>query len=189
MVSQEKLYTSADLWELSHLPENDGKRLLLLEGELYEMTPTGWKHGDVASELDVAIGSYVKAHKLGRVTAAETGYDLAPGTTLAPDVGFVAAARVPDPLPIGYVPFAPDLAVEVVSPGNSSTELNTKIKKYMKHGTRLLWIVYPEKQTVAVYRPIATGQEAHVEFLDLDGFLDGADVLPGFKLALREIFK
>src|SRR5258708_33686686 len=114
MVSQEKLYTSADLWELSHLPENDGKRLLLLEGELYEMTPTGWKHGDVASELDVAIGSYVKAHKLGRVTAAETGYDLAPGTTLAPDVGFVAAGGGAGPVANGFVSLPPGLAREGV---------------------------------------------------------------------------
>src|SRR5258708_33924216 len=96
---------------MSHLPEYEDKRLFLLEGELYEMTPTGWLHGDVASKLDMAIGLYVEAHKLGRVTAAETGYDLAPGTTLAPEVGFVAASRVPDPLPSGYVPIATDLRV------------------------------------------------------------------------------
>jgi Uma2 family endonuclease len=187
MVVSDKLYTAEDLWELSHLPENDGKRLILIEGAVYEMTPTGWIHGDIASELDMAIRLFVKTHKLGRVTAAETGFNLAPRTTLAPDVGFIAAARVPKQLPSGYVPFAPDLAVEVVSPGNTADEMRKKIEKYMRYGTRLLWVVYPEQQKVDVYRPIA-GQEAHVDFIDIDGVLDGGDVLPGFKLPLREVF-
>src|SRR5258706_10831486 len=121
MVTRDKLYTAEDLWALSHLPENDGKRLFLVEGTIYEMTPTSWLHGDVAIEIGAAILVYAKTHKLGRVTAAETGFNLAPGTTLAPDVGFIAAARVPEVLPSsGYVPFAPDLAVEVVSPGNTA---------------------------------------------------------------------
>jgi Uma2 family endonuclease len=101
----------------------------------------------------------------------------------------VAAARVPDVLPSsGYVPFAPDLAVEVVSPGNTADEMRKKIEKYMRYGTRLLWVVYPEQQKVDVFRPIA-GQEAHVDFIDIDGVLDGGDVLPSFKLPLREVFK
>src|SRR3972149_3138280 len=156
--AQEKSYTAGDLWRLSHLPENAGKRLSLIDGEIYEMSPTGWKHGDVAMRIGARLLADAEQHNLGRVTAAETGFNLAPGTTLAPDVGFIAAARIPDELPDGYVPFAPDLAVEVVSPGNTATEVRTKIEKYIQHGTRLVWVVYPDRAAVDVYR--AEGQGA-----------------------------
>ena len=188
MVIQEKHYTAEDLWALSHLPENANKRLYIIDGELFTMSPTGWKHGKIASELTLFIGMYVKQHSLGIITAAETGYILDPGTTLAPDVGFVAAARVPDKLPDGYVPFAPDLAVEVVSPTNTAAEMRDKIEKYLQHGTQLVWVVYPDKQKVDVWRP-AEEQTLHVDFLGAGDTLDGGDVLPGFTLPIADIFK
>ena len=140
MVLKERLYTADDLWKLSHLPENEGKRLELIEGVLIEMTPAGWKHGDIASELDMIIRSYVKTHQLGRVTAAETGFSLTGDglNVLAPDVGFIAAERVPAELPDGYVPFAPDLAVEVVSPGYSPADMLTKIEKFLQY-CKMIW--------------------------------------------------
>ncbi len=70
MVTQERLYTVEDLWELSHLPENEGKRFRLIEGVLYEMSPTGWLHGDLTSLLNFHVLGHVLAHKLGRVTGA-----------------------------------------------------------------------------------------------------------------------
>ncbi|MBI5931660.1 MAG: Uma2 family endonuclease [Chloroflexi bacterium] len=185
---QEKDYTADDLWEISHLPENDGKRIYLIEGALYEMPPTSWLHGDVAMEVGRQISNHVKGQKLGRVTAAETGFNLAPGTSLAPDVGFIAAERVPKELPPkGYVPFAPDLAVEVVSPGNDAEEISAKIQKYLQYGTRMVWIIYPNQRRVEVYRP-AEEQTATVTFVEADGVVDGGDVLPGFHLKLSDIF-
>src|SRR5438105_5002987 len=112
MSIQERLYTADDLWQLSNLPENEDKRLELIEGVLYEMPPTGWLHGDVAGEFGAYIRNFVKRHKLGRVTAAETGFILfknpdpqGKDTVLAPDVGFISAARVPAELPEQFVPF------------------------------------------------------------------------------------
>jgi Uma2 family endonuclease len=187
MAIQEKLYTSADLWEIASLPENDLKHFVLIDGAIFEMPPPTWLHGIIVMAIARLIANFASDHKLGMVTAAETGYDFAPGTTLAPDVGFVIAARIPQDLPSRYFPGAPDLAVEVISPSERPSEIRAKIEKYMLHGTRLLWIVYPEDQKVDVYRP-GEGSKANVEFLANDGTLDGGDLLPGFKLPLREVF-
>lgn len=186
-VKEQRYYTADDLWRISQLPRYDGKRLFLIDGVIYTMTPAKWLHGDLTGELHYRIAHFVKRHRLGRVTAAETGYTLAPGTTLAPDVGFIAAARVPKKFPDSYVPFAPDLAVEVVSPNDRKNKIDQKIEKYMKHGTRMLCVVFPKEQVFRVYQPSGENQ-AKVTFLGIDDTFDGGDVLPGFKLPLRELF-
>jgi len=189
MVILEKLYTADDLWEISHLPENEGKRMELIEGGIIEMPPAGWEHGDIAGVVLGLIWSYVRQHQLGRVTAAETGFSLTGDglNVLAPDVGFIAAARAPEQLPRGFVPFAPDLAVEVASPGDSAADLFTKVEKYLQNGTRLVWVIFPERRKVAVYRPLA-GKRVGVDSLGVADVLDGEDVLPGFALPVKECF-
>jgi Uma2 family endonuclease len=193
MVVHERLYSAEELWELSHRAENSGRHLEVLEGVLYDMSPTGWLHGDLASELDMQVRVYVKQHQLGRVTAAETGYlvnrdPAGRDTVLAPDVGFIAAGRIPATLPDGYVPFAPDLAVEVVSPGNTQEEINLKIESYLRYRTRLVWIIYPREQRIHAYTPSQDPSHASVEFLTIDDSLDGRDVLPGFRVSVRALF-
>ncbi len=183
MAVQEKLYTVEDLWRLSH--EADGKRYELDEGELIEMAPTGDIHGIVALWIGYLLVSYVKAHDLGKVTAAETGFILAknPEVTRAPDVAFIAKARLV-PLTGGYFPLAPDLAVEVVSPSEGAAYLRRKADQYLQAGTRLVWVVYPETRLVDVYRP----NQPTLTF-KIDDTLDGGDVLPGFTLPVRSLFE
>jgi Uma2 family endonuclease len=152
------------------------------------MSPASFKHGRDALKLGWFITGFVMEHKLGETTAAETGYILFKGpdgkdTVRAPDVGFISAARVPkDGLPDGYFPGAPDLAVEVISPGDEADEVQFKVTQYLKYGTRLIWLIYGKSQTVVAYTP--TGSKT----FDIDSVLDGGDVLPGFKLAVRDIF-
>jgi Uma2 family endonuclease len=184
---QEKLYTAEDLWELSHRPENEGRRLELSEGVLIEMSPAGGKHGGIALDLGSLVRSHVKEHNLGYTTAAETGYILfknphGKDTVRAPDVGFVSAARLPEGLPDGYIPVAPDLAIEVVSPDDSADEIEKKVNEYLKHGTRMVWVFYPKTRSVLAQTPNS------IQRLDINGTLDGGDVLPGFRLAVREVF-
>jgi Uma2 family endonuclease len=102
------------------------------------------------------------------VTAAETGYlvnrdPAGRDTVLAPDVGFIGSGRIPAVLPDGYVPFAPDLAVEVVSPGNTQEEINLKIENYLRYGTLLVWIIYPREQRITPI-PLRSPSHASVEF-------------------------
>lgn len=185
MAVQERLYTADDLWQMSQ--EIDDKRLELIEGVIEEMSPTGEEHGSIAAKLLVLIFQYVEAHKLGRVTAAETGYIVATNpngkdTVLAPDVGFISKERAAATPSKKFVAGSPDLAVEVISPSESYTKVAKKITLYLRHGTRLIWIVDPASETVAVHS--ASGAKT----LDMDGFLDGEAVLPGFSVPVRDIF-
>lgn len=151
------------------------------------MSPAGGKHGDLASELNMVIRLFVKQHRLGYVTAAETGYLIATDplegdTVRAPDAAFVAAQRLPGGLPDGYIPLAPDLAVEVVSPSDRPDEIEAKISDYLRAGVRLIWYVYPGLNMVRVETPTGGRRLSGADVLD------GGDVLPGFSLPASEIF-
>jgi Uma2 family endonuclease len=182
MAIQTQLLTADDLWELSH-QVGDQKRLELVRGEILEMVPAGGEHGEVAGDIFSFIHTHVKKHQLGRVTAAETGYILFsdPSTVRAPDVGFVSSAHASERLPKGYVPFAPDLAVEVVSPGDTAGEVHEKVLEFLRAGTRLVWVLYPESRTIVVHTP----EGAHT--LTEEDALDGGDVLPGFSVLTGEV--
>lgn len=188
MVIGERFYTAEDLWELSHLPEYDGKHLELSEGMLIEMSPAGGKHGLVALRFGRYIGNHVEVNHLGETTAAETGYILyknpdSKDTVRAPDVGFISTARIPENgLPDGYIPFAPDLAVEVVSPNDDAEEIHQKVNEYLKAGTRLVLVAYPKSQTIVVHTTEGS------KTLEKDDLLDGGDVLPGFTLRVKTFF-
>lgn len=185
MVIRERFYTADDLWALSHLPEHDGKRFELSEGRLIEMPLNGFLHGVIAGMAGGHIGNWIHHHNLGKATAAGTGYILCtqPDTVRAPDVGFISAARVPEGgLPDGYIPFAPDLAVEVVSPNDEAEEIHQKVQEYLRYGTRLVWVFYPKSRSVAAHTP--TGSHT----VDMDGTLDGGDVLPGFSVKVSAVF-
>ncbi len=188
MVIQEKLYRVADLWEFSHRAEYSGKRLELVEGMIIEMAAAGGKHGMLASRLDRLVGTFVDEHHLGYTMAAETGFILhqdpsGRDTVRAPDVGFVRKERLPDGLPDEYIPLAPDLAVEVVSPHDTASDIHDKVSDYLRFGTALVWVAYPKSETVVAHT------SAGATTLGPDGILDGGDILPGFAIKVREIFE
>jgi Uma2 family endonuclease len=181
MAVQEKLYTADDLWELAF----QDKHFELSKGVLVEMPPTGDEHGIVGLWLGSLIVIYVDAHDLGQVFGAETGFVLSrnPDTVRAPDVAFVSKARL-KPLTGKFYDGAPDLAVEVVSPTDTASQIRRKAAEYLEAGTKLLWIVYPDGKNIDVYQPGST-----VEILTIDDTLEGGDVLPGFHLPVRDVFK
>jgi len=192
MVIREKVYSAEHLWELSHSPEYAGKRLELSEGRLIVMSPAGWQHGDLTLWLGRLVGNFVDENSLGMTTAAETGYILfknpdpkGKDTVRAPDVGFIAVERVPGKrkhLPKGYVPFAPDLAIEVVSPNDTPDEIVEKVAEYLKYGTRLIWVFYPDSEAIKVHAP-----KQETQTLRAGDTLEGGDVLPGFSLPVERI--
>jgi Uma2 family endonuclease len=171
--------------QFMQLPD-DGRRYDLLRGELVQMAPAGFDHGTTALRIGACLLDFVEAHKLGAVCSAETGFILArnPDVVLAPDAAFVRADRLPPAAQReGFLPLAPDLAVEVVSPGDRPGYIRAKIAEYQAAGVPLLWLFNPRQRTVVVYaagRPPRTLRENDV--------LDGGDVLPSFRLPLAEIF-
>ena len=179
-MSLPSIHTAEELERLN-LPD---KRTELVRGQLIVREPAGFQHGYVAAQLLVKLASFVYGRNLGRVLAAETGFKLFsnPDTVRAPDVGFVRLDRIPDPLPRGFAAFAPDLAVEVLSPDDRPGEVLAKISDWLNAGTRLVWIIDPERRTARVHRADGT-----VAWISVAGALDGEDVVPGFTCALAEV--
>jgi len=171
--------------QLMRLPSR-GKRYELKRGKLLMMTPAGALHGRVVMALGVLLHVYASQHKLGQVFAAETGFKIHvdPDTVRAPDIAFVAKERVPPAgVPRGYWELAPDLVVEVVSPNDSAADVQDKIEEWLNAGVRRVWVVYPDTQTIHIYRSLK-----EVNVLKPGDRLDGEDVLPGFSCAVEEIF-
>ena len=161
-----------------------GKRVELVRGTLVVSEPPGFLHGECMVRLARILGDYVASHDLGRVVAGDSGFKLAsdPDTVRGPDVAFVQKGRIPDPPPVGYAELAPDLAVEVLSPRDRPGETLAKVGDWLNAGTRLVWVVNPERRTARVYR--ADGSETLVE---TGAVLDGEDVVPGFACPLSSI--
>lgn len=170
--------------ELLRMPER-GVRRELIRGEIKEMPPPGEEHSDIATELARHLGNHVRAHGLGRVYG-ELGFRLAsdPDTVLIPDVSFVRAERIaPGKRNPGYRMGTPDLAVEVVSPGDSADEVEEKVFEWLGSGCGLVVVVNPRRQTATLYRSFK-----NVAVLNRNEFLDGGEVVPGWKLQLSELF-
>jgi Uma2 family endonuclease len=188
MSIQEKLYTAAELWELSHQPEYRDKRLELSEGRLIEMSLSGWEASNLAYRIGLLMGMYVEPRNLGEITGADGGYiirsETGKNTVFAPDVAFVSADRIPaGGLTVKYAPIMPDLAVEIISPNDTLPEVEEKVDEYLRAGTRMVIVVHPKNKIIYVYTPNSTQR------LKLDDTLDGGEVLPGFSVTVREIFK
>lgn len=177
-----KLTTADDLFTMA----DDGYRYELVRGELIRMAPAGARHGELAQLLGWHLTGYVRAQRLGKTYAAETGFMLArdPDTVRAPDVSFVRADRLPQgPSPDGYLDFAPDLAVEVVSPSDRLRAVTQKAMDYLDAGVRAVWLIHPGHRTVTIYY---SDRVAHT--LSEADTLDGGDVVPGFRLPVAQIF-
>jgi Uma2 family endonuclease len=132
------------------------------------------------------LGRFVAENNLGYVTGADGGYILSDVNVFIPDVGFISKTRLTD-LPEREVTGPPKLAVEAKSPTDTFKSLQTKALEYLAYGTCMVWVVYPERKTVEVYTPTGDGN-LNVVMLDINGPLEGGDVLPGFKLSVRDVF-
>jgi Uma2 family endonuclease len=171
--------------ELIRLPRGRARHELV-RGELRTMPPAGWGNGSQSARIGAALDTHVETHGLGEVAVGDPGFRLTtdPDTVRAPDVAFIRRERVPVGADRrGYFVGAPDLAVEVISPNDLYTEVDEKVAEWLEHGTRLVFVVNPRRRTVAVHRP-----EQRVQILGIDDVLDGEDVVPGWKLPLRELF-
>lgn len=175
------LLTADDLMRL----QPPHKRTELVRGQMIVREPPGFRHGDIAMAIAGRMYPFVREKGLGRVLAAETGFVLFtnPDTVRAPDVAFVKHERIPNPIPRGYARFAPDLAVEVLSPDDRPGEVLAKVADWLQAGTRLVWVVDPDRRNARVYR--ADGTESLLSETDA---LDGEDVLPGFSCPLSQVF-
>ncbi|MDQ3301723.1 MAG: Uma2 family endonuclease [Actinomycetota bacterium] len=173
--------------ELLRMPD-DGFRYELVRGELKKMPPAGDEHGYIAGEVFAELRNHVKAGNLGRTYAAETGFVISrnPDTVLAPDAAFVNRERVEEVGQTGgYFPGAPDLAVEVLSPNDTHTEVTEKALAWLDAGSRLVLVADPRRRAVTVYR---SRSDIRILTAEAGDRIDGADVVPGWILPVAELF-
>jgi len=171
--------------ELLRMPD-DGFRYELVKGELKRMAPAGSEHGATTINLTTPLDIHVKANNLGIVFGAETGFKIEtdPDTVLAPDIAFVRHERIPkEGIPKGYWPGPPDLAVEVISPGDTYEEAEEKVAQWLSAGTAMVWVVNPRRRMVTVYRSLTD-----ITVLTETDELTGNDVVPGFRCQVAKIF-
>jgi Uma2 family endonuclease len=179
-VTTKELLTAEELWEMGDVGPCE-----LVAGEMVKMTPTSRGHGRIVARLSRILGNFLEDHPLGEVQAGDVGFVVKrdPDTVRAADVMFYTAERLADVPDTGFLPIAPDLAVEVISPGDRWSEIQEKMSEYLDAGVRLTWVVDPRTRRVYIYRP---GRE--VRRLAESDVLDGEDVLSGFTMPVGELF-
>lgn len=174
------LATEADLLRMP----DDGYKYELVDGEI-RMSPGGARHGQVGVRLSAVLHAFVSERNLGHVFESSTGFRLPGGNVRSPDVCFVQAARFEsERVPDGFPDLAPDLVVEVLSPGDSPRHVLDKVGEYLQAGTHLVWVIDPKRERAAVYRSLTAVRELRPE-----AALDGEDVVPGFTVPLAALLK
>ena len=167
--------------EFANMPD-DGVRHELIKGELLTMPVPKLLHGFVTANLLALLHIYVKSNNLG-VVLGESGFHLESGldTVLGSDVSFVAKDRI-GTIPESFFPGAPDLAVEVLSPGDRKGKIERKTSLWLQLGARSVWNVNQRKRTVEVVHADGNRWLFH----ESDELVD--DTVPGFRVAVSEIF-
>jgi Uma2 family endonuclease len=178
-----RLLTVEDLYSL---PDEEIRHELQGGYLICEPLP-GDRHGRIVSLTDGLLGEHVRRNRLGVVFAGDAGFILAraPDTVRGPDVAFVSRERYER---MGgsmrAFPEAPDLAVEVLSPSNTRASMHAKVADYLAAGTRRVWVIDTEARTVSVY-----GSLLFPRVLAPTDFLEGEDVVPGFRVQVEELFE
>jgi Uma2 family endonuclease len=182
----EQLYTVDEFWDFLALPENANRKFELIYGVIVEEMSPSFEHGEMVLDIGSFVRAFVKEHDLGRV-AVEVDHYNPPDkfNTRRPDIEFISKERLAQFDPTGFVPLMPDLAIEVKSPTNTPEELRQKAAYYLQNGARMVWLFNPETQTVMAH----TQENPAGKKFGIDDTLDGGDVLPGFRLALKDIFR
>ena len=174
---------TVDEYLVAQLP--DGKSELV-RGELRMMPPPGAPHGRAAMNLAVLLSNHVSQHNLGMVFGDAVGYELIqfPHTVRVPDASFVRADRLPpEGLHPGTLKFAPDLAIEVLSPSECASEIEERLQDYIAAGTTLIWIVDPVRRTI-----MSVSTDTPVRWLAEGDVLDAGAVIPGFSCDVARVF-
>jgi Uma2 family endonuclease len=183
--TQEKLLTAEEFAELPNPP--DGSQQELVRGVIITMPPPQLPHGFVCAKAARLVGNHCDDNNLGFVTANDAGVITArgPDTVRGPDVAFWSFKRLPS-VPEKYAEVLPDLAIEVLSPGNTRRQIEAKIVEYLTGGSKMVWVIDPMDRTVSVYKPGPSELEGTI--LHSGSTLEGEDVLPGFRCPVSAFF-
>ena len=170
--------------ELLNMPD-DSFRYELVRGELRKMPFADHVHSERALAIGASLLIHARANRLGRVYGADTGFELAPDHVRAPDAAFVRAERADAAQDSdGFFPGPPDLAVEVISPDDLYMDVEEKIADWLDAGAQAVVVANPSGRTVEIRR-----SRTNVVILNEDDVLEVQDVVPGWRMAVADIFK
>ena len=168
--------------------QNDG-RYELVQGEVVILSPVNDEHSGIAINIGTAFNNYSRRYGFGQA-GMEAGYMLltGPDTVRGPDVSFRLVPRSERRQSVGFLPGAPDIAVEVVSPSNTAATVARKVAEYLDAGAQRVWIAYPATRTASrcavIHHPDGTATT-----YTGDDVITDEELLPGFSLPLTEIFE
>lgn len=171
-------------WEAFEQLPDDGRHHELIEGKLQTLPPPKLRHSEVVKRLFTALAGIEK--QAGCTAFQEAGYKLThdPASWIQPDVSFIRQDRVDHSDPDGYLLGAPELAVEVISPSESASDVERKIELLLAHGSLIVWVIYLRSRKVRVF--LHDGSEStrglH-DSLTLPGILDN------FSLRVASLFE
>ncbi|MBX2997586.1 MAG: Uma2 family endonuclease [Caldilineaceae bacterium] len=166
--------------QFAALPDDD-HRYEYINGEARAMSPAGGRHGWIATRLIILLGESLE--ESDHLFDSSTGYRLPNGNVLSPDVSVILVGRLlGEEEPVGFITIAPDLAVEIVSPGDLYGYLQQKVAAYLDWGVKAVWVVEPAQRQVMVH---TAGQIIRIHG---DDILSGGDAVPGFSARLDKIF-
>jgi len=187
---QEKVLLTGD--DVLRMPEELTSGMELIEGVLVprgwgeNAVPTGLRHAKVESKFARLLGNFVEPNNLGEIFTGEPGFYTRGDTKTfrAPDVAYISYERLPKGAEEeGFSSIPPDLIVEVISPGNTATDMEVKIREWFTFGVRLVWVAYPSVRRVHIFT--APDQ---LKILEVGDAIDGGDVLPGFSAQVGDFF-
>ncbi len=162
----------------------DGNNYELVDGHLVERGMGTW-----ASAVEGTLFYLLYQHKVdkqsGLVFGSGASYQCFPGNRVRkPDVSFILSGRLPDDrVPVGHIPIAPDLAVEVVSPTDIQYDVDRKVDEYLEAGVGLVWVVNPDTRVIIIYRA-----DGSISGVRESGELDGEAAVPGFRCRVADLF-
>jgi Uma2 family endonuclease len=173
--------------ELEALPD-EGYRHEVVNGRLVMSPKNNFFHERICMRLSTAMNMFVNERRLGVVLGSSAGFWMHNRNCRAPDISFVPKERLDalgfKPSSRTFFPGAPDLAIEVLSPSNTPTEIQERLEDFFGSGTQLAWIVHPEEEFVEICH-----SPTHRRIIGAGAALDGEQLLPGFRFPIADLFK
>lgn len=179
-VPPKKLITGEEFFRMPNIGSAE-----LIAGEIVTHMPTGHPHGFIENIIGALLYIYLKTNQIGRALTGEVGIYTRrnPDQIRAADVAFISHERLSQANEEGFLDVAPELIVEIMSPANTWTEAQEKLAEYFAIGVSIVWIVDPQLEQIHVYRSVE-----QFKLLQKQDELTSEEILPGFSVALTEIF-
>ncbi len=169
--------------QFDNYPFEEDKRYELDDGELIEMTRPAYKHNRVLIELQTELGLYFRKNRIGEALLSENLYALSPSTRRSPDLAVILGDRREELRDAKVIAIIPDIAVEVLSPSETTRMIVRKLEQYFRAGVKEVWLIDPDAKTVEVWT------DPHPPERELaEGDTLVSALLPGFSLKIEALF-